>query len=97
MHITLFMTSQPADPRPDPFNEFGGGQSQTLAEGRIPAPKAPVLAAEKDAFRTLAAQTPAPTLEVRTNPFCHGLVCTVCKISALKSVQQQLCSAKTLL
>lgn len=65
MHITIFMTSQPADPRPDPFNEFGGGQSRTLAEGRIPAPKPEVLAAEKDAFRTLAAQTSAPILEVK--------------------------------
>ena len=59
------MTSPPADPRPDPFNEFGGGQSRTLAEGRIPAPKPEVLAAEKDAFRTLATQTSAPILEVK--------------------------------
>lgn len=68
MHITVFMTSQPADPRPDPFNEFGGGQSRTLAEGRIPAPQPPVLTAEKDAFRTLAAQTSAPILEVHPSP-----------------------------
>lgn len=66
MHVTVFMTSQPADPRPDPFNEFGGGQSQTLAEGHIPAPKPSVLAAERDAFRRLASQTPPPTLEVMT-------------------------------
>ncbi|BDA47569.1 hypothetical protein COCOBI_10-4180 [Coccomyxa sp. Obi] len=78
MHITLFMTSQPADPRPDPFNEFGGGQSQTLAEGRIPAPKPPVLAAEKDAFRTLAAQTPAPTLEVHSIVFAASGTLLLC-------------------
>ncbi|EIE23652.1 hypothetical protein COCSUDRAFT_63177 [Coccomyxa subellipsoidea C-169] len=78
MHITVFMTSQPADPRPDPFNEFGGGQSRTLAEGRIPAPQPPVLTAEKDAFRTLAAQTSAPILEVHSIVFAASGTLLLC-------------------
>ncbi|KAK9905600.1 hypothetical protein WJX75_002804 [Coccomyxa subellipsoidea] len=78
MHITIFMTSQPADPRPDPFNEFGGGQSRTLAEGRIPAPKPEVLAAEKDAFRTLATQTSAPILEVHSIVFAASGTLLLC-------------------
>lgn len=64
LHITIYMTSQPGDPRPDPFINFGGGQSYVLAEGRIPACSPSVLEAEQRVFRELAASTAQPVLEV---------------------------------
>ena len=70
LHITLFMTSQPGDPRPDPFSPFGG-QSQAFPLGgadartSIPGAAPAVLRKEQRAFADLAASTPAPTLEVR--------------------------------
>lgn len=70
------MTSQPSDPRPDPFINFGGGQSYVLAEGRVPACSPSVLEAEQGVFRQLAASTPQPTLEVC--PFARLVLFTFC-------------------
>ena len=72
IHITLFMTSQPADPRPDPFSDFGGqsvayplpGSDGQPGSASIPGPTPQVLAAEQRAFASLAAAMPPPTLEV---------------------------------
>lgn len=75
IHITLFMTSQPADPRPDPFSELGGqGAAYPLpgdgggqlpgSRPSIPGPTPQVLAAERRAFASLAAAMPPPVLEV---------------------------------
>jgi hypothetical protein len=64
LHITIYMTSQPGDPRPDPFINFGGGQSYVLAEGSIPACTPSVLEAEQRVFGHLAASTLEPILEV---------------------------------
>ena len=62
---------QPGDPRPDPFNAAGGGLDLTVISGSIPAPAPDVLAKEREAFRRLAAATPAPNMEVQLAPL-HG-------------------------
>ena len=56
---------QPGDPRPDPFNAAGGGLDLKAISGSIPAPAPGVLSRERDAFRRLAAATPAPDMEVQ--------------------------------
>jgi hypothetical protein len=76
LHITLFMTSQPGDPRPDPFSAFGGQSVAFPLDGAgaarsIPGASPAVLASEQAAFARLAAATPAPTLEVCLKP-CQG-------------------------
>lgn len=77
IHVTLFMTSQPADPRPDPFSDFGGqsvayplpgSDGQPPGSPCIPGPLPQVLAAEQRAFASLAAALPPPVLEVLSLP-----------------------------
>ena len=63
---------QPGDPRPDPFNAAGGGLDLEAVSGSIPAPAPDVLAKEREAFRHLAAATPAPDMEVPL-ALLHGL------------------------
>lgn len=69
-HMTCFMTSQPLDPRPDPFEPTNGGlEAARTATGQVPGPTAEVMARELESFRQLAASTPALELAVRTlNP-----------------------------
>lgn len=60
-HVTVFMTSQPSDPRPDPFVE-GGGFVHGVSV--IAAPKPAVMAKEIETYQALAAAVPPPVLEV---------------------------------
>ena len=63
-HMTVFMTSQPADPRPDPFNPEGGGLDPGSPPVPIPAPSAACLQRELDAFKGLAAVSGPPVFQV---------------------------------
>ncbi len=60
-HVTVFMTSQPSDPRPDPFIQ-GGGFLDGLSG--IPAPKLAILAKEVATYQALAAAASPPLLKV---------------------------------
>ena len=61
-HMTIFMTSQPSDPRVDPF-VLGGGIDRSQPLTIIPAPDEHTLQKEIDAWRDQAASTPAPDFE----------------------------------
>ena len=61
----MLKRGQPGDPRPDPFNAAGGGLDLRAISGSIPAPAPDALAKEREAFRRLAAATPAPDMEVQ--------------------------------
>ena len=65
-HLTVFMTSQPGDPRPDPFTP-GGGIDATHPPVPIPAASAATSQQEVDAFRQIAL-TAKPAFEV---PCCE--------------------------
>ena len=62
-HLTVFMTSQPGDPRPDPFTP-GGGIDVTHPPIPIPAPTASTMQKEVDVCRQIAL-TGAPAFEVQ--------------------------------
>ena len=63
LHLTVFMTSQPGDPRPDPFTP-GGGIDATHPPVPIPAASAATLQRELDTFRQISL-TARPAFEVR--------------------------------
>ncbi len=65
-HLTVFMTSQPGDPRADPFTP-GGGIDPLHPPVPIPAPTSAVLQQEIDVCRQTAL-TAAPAFEVQ---FCE--------------------------
>ena len=67
-HMTVFMTSQPSDPRPDPFNPEGGGLDPGNPPVPIPAPSAACLQRELDAFKGLAAVSGPPVFQVSAGP-----------------------------
>ena len=67
-HLTVFMTSQPGDPRADPFTP-GGGIDPIHPPVPIPAPTSAVLQKEIDVCRQIAL-TAAPAFEVQ---FCELL------------------------
>ena len=68
-HLTVFMTSQPGDPRPDPFTPRGGIDA-THPPVPIPAASAATLQRELDTFRQIAL-TARPAFEVRyCEPHC---------------------------
>lgn len=58
------MSSQPGDPSPDPFDPAGGGL-QPERHGPVRGPPPVLLARELEAFRDIAASTPAMEFEVR--------------------------------
>ncbi|KAK9828424.1 hypothetical protein WJX81_006698 [Elliptochloris bilobata] len=92
-HITLFMTSQPGDPRPDAFNAAGGGLDLKAISGSIPAPAPDVLARERAAVRQLAAATPAPDMEVHSLVFASSgalLLCCVDRSGQLAGLRQRM-------
>ena len=62
-HMTVFMTSQPSDPRANPF-VAGGGIDRSKPLSVIPAPDERTLQQELEAWRGLAAGTPAPRFQV---------------------------------
>ena len=62
-HLTVFMTSQPGDPRPDPFTS-GGGIDPMHPPVAIPAASAATLQREIDACRQIAL-TVTPAFEVQ--------------------------------
>lgn len=62
-HLTVFMTSQPGDPRPDIFTP-GGGIDPTHPPVPIPAPEPSALQKEIDTCRQIALTT-APAFEVQ--------------------------------
>ena len=68
-HMTVFMTSQPSDPRPDPFNPEGGGLDPGSPPVPIPAPSAACLQRELDAFKGLAAVSGPPVFQVSAGPY----------------------------
>lgn len=63
-HLTVFMTSQPGDPRADPFIP-GGGIDPIHPPVPIPAPTSAVLQQEIDVCRQIAL-TAAPAFEVQS-------------------------------
>ncbi len=63
-HLTVFMTSQPGDPRADPFIP-GGGIDPIHPPVPIPAPTSEVLQQEIDVCRQIAL-TAAPAFEVQS-------------------------------
>ena len=63
-HLTCFMSSQPLDPRPDPFDPAGGGLQPDM-RGPVRGPLPVLLARELEAFRSIGASTPAMDFEVR--------------------------------
>ncbi len=68
-HLTVFMTSQPGDPRADPFTP-GGGIDPIHPPVPIPAPTSAVLQREIDVCRQIAL-TAAPAFEVQScEPSC---------------------------
>ena len=67
-HMTVFMTSQPSDPRPDPFNPEGGGMNPGSPPVPIPAPSAACLQQELAAFKGLAAVSGPPVFQVSAGP-----------------------------
>lgn len=62
-HLTVFMTSQPGDPRADPFI-LGGGIDPSHPPVPIPAPTKAILQREIDVCRQIAL-TDAPAFEVQ--------------------------------
>lgn len=71
LHLTIFMTSQPGDPRPDPFT-VGGGLDPTNPPVPIPAPDAATLQHEVDTCRRIAS-TGRPVFEVQCSE--HPILC----------------------
>ena len=68
-HLTIFMTSQPSDPRPDPFVQ-GGGNDRSKPLSIIPAPDKQTLHKELDAWRELAAVTLTPKFQASLMQLC---------------------------
>ena len=58
------MSSQPSDPRPDPFDPAGGGVKLDRV-GPVRGPPPVLLARELEAYRSIAASTAAMEFEVR--------------------------------
>ena len=71
-HLTVFMTSQPSDPRPDPFVK-GGSIDRSAFYQHIPAPQPSILRQEIEAFCALTESTPTPQLQAR-HPTVQGTV-----------------------
>ena len=90
-HLTVFMTSQPSDPRPDPFVK-GGCIDRSAFYQHIPAPQPTILRQEIDAFRNLTSSTPAPQLQVcPCSPACSAeslITCESCGAHAAQHAQQ---------
>lgn len=63
-HITVFHTSQPTDPRPDPTRP-DGGTDLTLEPHRRRVPTAAEWQNEQEVVRQLVAATQPPMLRVR--------------------------------
>ncbi|KAL3153501.1 hypothetical protein ABBQ38_011832 [Trebouxia sp. C0009 RCD-2024] len=90
-HLTVFMTSQPGDPRPDPFTP-GGGIDATHPPVPIPAASAATLQREVDTFRQIAL-TARPAFEVHSVVFANSgtvLLCLVDTTSQLSSMRQRI-------
>eukprot|EP00891_Asterochloris_glomerata_P003254 jgi/Astpho2/3254/e_gw1.00052.79.1_t len=82
-HMTVFMTSQPSDPRPDPFNPEGGGMNPGSPPVPIPAPSAACLQQELAAFKGLAAVSgPPPSI-------MHMTLARVLRVQQLTPEQRQ--------
>ena len=62
-HCTVFHTSQPSDPRPDPFAE-GGGTDLALPPAARPSPSSAVLQRESASIHDIVAAEPPFELEV---------------------------------
>ena len=60
--MTIFMTSQPSDPRPDVFVK-GGGIDRSVPLSTIPAPDEQTLQKETDAWRDLASASSPPEFQ----------------------------------
>ena len=74
-HLTVFMTSQPSDPRPDPFVK-GGSIDRSAFYQHIPAPQPSVLRQEVEAFRVLAKSTLTPQLQVKLHGTVRAMACS---------------------
>ena len=86
--LAMLWRWQPGDPRPDPFNAAGGGLDLKAVSGSIPAPAPDVLAKEREAFRHLAAATPAPDMEVQLAPLHGDSICfksNTCQMLTVRS------------
>lgn len=90
-HLTVFMTSQPGDPRPDPFTS-GGGIDPMHPPVPIPAASAATLQREIDACRQIAL-TVTPAFEVHSVVFANSgtvLLCLVDTTGKLAGMRQQI-------
>lgn len=89
-HLTVFMTSQPGDPRADPFTP-GGGIDPIHPPVPIPAPTSAVLQQEIDVCRQIAL-TAAPAFEVHSVVFANSgtlLLCLVDTTGQLAGLRQK--------
>ncbi|KAK9812703.1 hypothetical protein WJX72_002341 [[Myrmecia] bisecta] len=83
LHLTIFMPSQPSDPRPDPFAPDGGLDPKS-APHPIPAPTAETLTQEVQVFRDLAATTRPPRFEVHSLVFADSGTLLLCFVDTSK-------------
>lgn len=63
-HMTIFMTSQPFDPRPDPFSTPSGGLDPFRLPPHIPGATPETLALEIEAFQDALSAGSPPVFEV---------------------------------
>lgn len=90
-HLTVFMTSQPGDPRADPFI-LGGGIDPSHPPVPIPAPTKAILQQEIDVCRQIAL-TAAPAFEVHSVVFANSgtlLLCLVDTTGRLAGMRQKI-------
>ena len=83
-HLTVFMTSQPGDPRPDPFTP-GGGIDPTHPPVPIPAASAATLQRELDTFRQISLSA-RPAFEVPCCELPNAFACCDTLMHRLLSV-----------
>ncbi|KAK9851129.1 hypothetical protein WJX84_011658 [Apatococcus fuscideae] len=93
-HCTVFHTSQPSDPRPDPYVEGGGANS--LPPAARPPPSDSVLARESATMTAIAATAPAFELEVHSIVFASSgtlLLCSTDPSGTLNQIRSELRAA----
>lgn len=84
LHLTVFMMSQPGDPRPDPFVD-GGGFDPSRPPVPIPGPSAATLQHEITVLRSIACTgRPAFEVECCELPPCGSVWCN-CMLHGLAS------------